>query len=123
MGPVPRRGTHAPVRAPHGEHADVGQDEPLGLVARPRRRAEPGPGVGVKHRARDAGRLPYKLGSSRRVPRTPSTLPPPKLGPKGSARTMTHVSPPPGTQPRAPAPRARRRDRLADLDEVLRQLR
>src|SRR4051794_39406929 len=29
----------------------------------------PGPGVGVKHRARDAGRLPYKLGSSRRVPR------------------------------------------------------
>src|SRR3954470_8913520 len=52
----------------------------------------PGPGVGVKHRARDADRLPYKLGSSRRVPRNPPTLPLAKLGPKGSARTMTHAS-------------------------------
>jgi hypothetical protein len=82
MGPVPRRGTHAPVRAPHGEHADAGQDEPLGLVARPGRRAEPGPGVGVRHRARDADGLPYKLGSSRRVPRTPRPFRSQSSGPK-----------------------------------------
>ena len=53
----------------------------MALVTRPPRQAKPGPGAGVKHRARDADRLPSKLGSSRRVPRNPSTLLLPKLGP------------------------------------------
>src|SRR4051795_9558674 len=42
----------------------------------------PGPGVGARHRARDADRLPYKLGSSRRVPRTPRPFRPQSSGPE-----------------------------------------
>src|SRR4051795_7346280 len=82
MGPVPRRGTHAPVRAPHGDTRTWARTSLLGFVARPRSRAKPGPGVGARHRARDADRLPYKLGSSRRVPRTPRPFRPQSSGPE-----------------------------------------
>src|SRR4051795_13256717 len=91
MGPVPRRGTHAPVRTPHGEHARRGPGRAFRAwsLARPAG-LRPGPGVGVRHRARDAGRLPYKLGSSRRVPRTPRPFSAPKARAERIARAMTH---------------------------------
>src|SRR4051812_39270515 len=80
MGPVPRRGTHAPVRAPHGEHADKrGPGGASALVTRGHRLA-PALAQDTVRGTPIGSRI--KLGSSRRVPRNPSTLLLPKLGPK-----------------------------------------
>jgi len=90
---VPRRGTHAPVRAPHGEHAAAGQKS-LELGHSPDcRQAHRLAPVSAQTTARGTPKgSRLTLGSSRRVPRAPSTLHPHDSGLQETARLMTHDS-------------------------------
>src|SRR5829696_607594 len=83
--------THAPVRAPHGEHAGGGPGRALGLSHSPVAAGHSLAPASAQTTARGTptgSRL--KLGSSRRVPRIPRPSPAPARADR-TARPMMHA--------------------------------
>src|SRR5215213_8729090 len=115
MGPVPRRGTHAPVRAPHGEHAARARRAVTGLVTRPIAAGHSLAPALAQNTARGApigSRLEIRIEPSR--PAHPSTPPNHSSGRKDREDVDARLSPTPtlplqGRSEAALAPAPRRR--------------